>query len=129
MNSDYLKVNKYIDKEGSQKKLFSCYKNKIKESRGLLSQQRVFSSPETNLSLEFITALSPFILSTLHAHSFCTTHLSEWLVAKPFSLFQGDFDGRWHLHRKMDGLRRILLSRVDHSLPGRLGGHLQLAWH
>ena len=67
------------------------------------------SEDRTNLSLEFITILLPFILSTLHAHSFCTPHLSEWLVAKPFSLFQGDFDGGWHLHRKMDGLRRILL--------------------
>ena len=67
------------------------------------------SEDRTNLSLEFITILLPFILSTLHAHSFCTPHLSEWLVAKPFSLFQGDFDGGWHLHGKMDGLRRILL--------------------
>ena len=84
--------------------VFFANAKKRKQSVQIVRTEQIF---HLNLSRSFYHL--PFILSTLHAHSFCTPHLSEWLVAKPFSLFQGDFDGGWHLHRKMDGLRRILL--------------------
>ena len=81
----------------------------------LLFLKSSFKAAYVNIALILLTRFAlPFV---------------EWLVAKPFSLFQGDFDGGWHLHRKMDGLRRILIPRVHHGLLGRLRGHLQLAWY